>query len=150
MAGKTVSIDRDYRNNNCEKQEMQITALVTFSGYLIPGDHESDSDPDAAAIALRKAGYTVARLPERLRLRLTFPGDDFMWVAACGVITEDWKVVDAVMNQIQSIVDEFGGLCDKGGLTRQTGSRASRSCSNRGSRHGCNDRTAAQNGQCDQ
>jgi hypothetical protein len=83
-----------------------IVGHIVFSGDLSP-------NPDAAAIALRKAGYTVARMPERFRPRLYHPSDDFMLASTGGLVSDEYKVARAVIDEINAIVDGFGGTCDR-------------------------------------
>jgi hypothetical protein len=84
---------------------IKIIGHIVFCGDLAP-------DPDAAAIALQKAGYTVARMPERLRPPLCHPEDYFMQaVIDGGTISDEDKVVDAAMDEINRIVDGYGGTC---------------------------------------
>jgi hypothetical protein len=83
-----------------------IVGHIVFSGDLSP-------NPDAAAVALRKAGFTVARMPERFRPRLYHPSDDFMQATIGGLISDEYKVARAVRDEIDAIVDGFGGTCDR-------------------------------------
>jgi hypothetical protein len=115
---------------------MKIVGFIVFSAvdeYL----GETDGDPDAAAIALQKAGYTVARLPERLRPRISIPGDDFMEAMIdAGVITDEENILftrgrydpavplpermDGVLRTIdremEGIVEPFGGWVEACGF----------------------------------
>jgi hypothetical protein len=69
-------------------------------------------DPDAAEVALRRAGFTVARPSAldqfRIAQRATVAGDDF--IEAYVVATSD-TAIDAVMDKIDKVVHEFGGDC---------------------------------------
>jgi hypothetical protein len=82
-----------------------IGGYVAFSGYDPPGS------PDGAEIALRQAGYEVMRMPAAFRSRMEFPKDDFLLVTT--EIREDrvWDsaVMRHVMNEINAIVDRYGG-----------------------------------------
>jgi hypothetical protein len=77
-------------------------ATIAFS-------HDLDPDPGAAFVALRRAGFEVTMMPEKFRSLLAHPEDDFMEVSIEG--TDDDKVVDAIINEINTIVDCCGGLC---------------------------------------
>jgi hypothetical protein len=93
---------------------------VRLVGHIVfSGDLDIPPDPDAAELALRRLGYTVARLPDRLRHRITVPGDDFMqayvdvrvadeWKAASD---DEWKAAGAIMDEVNAIVDGYGGAC---------------------------------------
>jgi hypothetical protein len=82
-----------------------IVGWIAFTGDL-------DPDPDAAAIALRAAGFAVTRMPAKFRSRLAHPLDDFMLVSIGGTMTDDdEKIMIAVMDEINAIVDGYGGLC---------------------------------------
>jgi len=91
----------------------RIVGHIVFAGNL-----DDPPDPDAAEIALRRAGYAVARLPDRLRKRIRFPGDDFM--QACTDVTTTAGVADEltsiIMDEINQIVDEYGGTCMECGV----------------------------------
>ena len=97
-----------------------IGGYVTFSGYtceLNPdgsfapasiAERPGDNDPDGAAAALRRAGFHVTRMPASFRSRLEFPLDDWMLVTI-DVLTDDDKVLIAVMREVGAIVDRYGG-----------------------------------------
>src|SRR5262245_61874508 len=97
-----------------------IGGYVTFSGYtceLNPdgsfapdsiAERPGDNDPDGAAAALRRAGYQVTRMPQSFRSRLEFPLDDWMLVTT-NVLTDNDKVLIAVMREVGAVVDRYGG-----------------------------------------
>jgi hypothetical protein len=97
-----------------------IGGYVAFSGYtceLNPdgsfapagiAERPGDNDPDGAAAALRSAGFHVTRMPPSFRSRLEFPLDDWMLVTT-NVLTDDDKVLLAVMREVGAIVDRYGG-----------------------------------------
>ena len=87
-------------------KKQRIMGEVVFSSSL-------DSDPIAAAAALRKAGYEVTTLPEEFRSRLEEPGNDFIEVSIDGYA--DDKIIDVIWNEIKAIVRQYGGLCDSCG-----------------------------------
>jgi hypothetical protein len=84
-------------------KERPLRAFVAFSGNLV------ELDVDAAADALRKAGYRVYRLPGKYTTRLTHPLDDF--IEAHTVADDCDKVIDAIMDEVDGIVDPYGGWC---------------------------------------
>jgi hypothetical protein len=99
---------------------MKLTAYVAFSGEF--GDPEWRAafnsteiklDVDAAADALKEAGYEVHRLPEKLRKRLDHPLDDFLeaWIED----DDDDYGMEAVMDEVESIVAPYGGACHECG-----------------------------------
>jgi hypothetical protein len=90
---------------------MKIVGHIVFSGDL-----DDPPDPDAAEIELRKAGYTIARMPERFRPLLYHPLDYFVQAIAEGVVSDEDKVVRAVMDEINHIVNGHGGNCMEGGF----------------------------------
>jgi hypothetical protein len=55
-----------------EMAMMRIMGWIAFAGAV------DESDPDAAEIALRRAGFTVMRLPAKFRRQLAHPDDDFI------------------------------------------------------------------------
>jgi hypothetical protein len=69
----------------------------------------NNPDPDAAAVALCRAGFQVTRMPEKFRSSLAHPQDYFMETAINASDCE--KIVDAIMDEIDAIVDRYGGLC---------------------------------------
>jgi hypothetical protein len=83
---------------------VKIVAGVVFDG-------ESDHlDPDAAEVALRRAGFTVARPSAldqfRIALHIGVAGDDF--IEAHIDVPSDTSI-DAVMAKIDMIVEKYGG-----------------------------------------
>jgi hypothetical protein len=87
---------------------VRVVGHIVFGGELAP-------DPDGAVIALQKAGYTVARMPERFRPHVYHPEDYFMLAVIGGTISDEDKVAGAVMDEINRIVDRYGGLCHECG-----------------------------------
>jgi hypothetical protein len=84
----------------------RITGSIAF-----PGD---DSDPESAVAALRQSGFEVIGMPEELRSRysrLHFPYDSFWEASKDGFDNE--RSVDMIKDEIDAIVDRFGGLCDE-------------------------------------
>jgi hypothetical protein len=96
-----------------------LMAKVAFSGEF--GDPEwttadwpeVELDVDAAADELRKAGYEVYRLPDKYGGRLAHPLDDFLELRIEGV--DDDTLMKAIMDEVNAIVDRYGGLCDECG-----------------------------------
>jgi hypothetical protein len=86
---------------------MTIAAWCLFCGN-IPGNN-----PDAAAEALRAAGYQVFRLPPLLKVALEFPGDDFLEIRREGV--DDEGSLMAMRADAERIVEPFGGGIDCSG-----------------------------------
>jgi hypothetical protein len=82
---------------------MTISALCIFSGNM------PKSDPDAAAEALRAAGYQVFRLPAELN-KSEVEGDDFIEIRREG--DADDAAIDAMWADAQRIVDPFDGGVD--------------------------------------
>jgi hypothetical protein len=60
----------------------RIGGYAIFPGYTIDG-----TNPDAAAAALRRAGFHVTRMPQSLRSRLEFPLNDWMLVTTVFSLT---------------------------------------------------------------
>jgi hypothetical protein len=86
---------------------MRIGGYVAFDGYS-----NDPPDVDGAIIALRYEGYQVLRMPEELRSRGQ-PLDDFLLAMRDG--PNDDKFVDTVWDEIQTIVDRYGGdVCECG------------------------------------
>jgi hypothetical protein len=79
----------------------KLMASVAFSGDLNP-------DPESAAAALRASGYEVFLLPDGHPL-LAHLLDDFIEVVIASAA--DDKIVRAIMDEINGIVDPCGGLC---------------------------------------
>ena len=73
---------------------MTISALCIFSGDL------PQTNPDAAAEALRAAGYKVFRLPPALKKKLEVEGD------------ADDDSIDAMRADAERIASPFGGYVD--------------------------------------
>jgi hypothetical protein len=80
-----------------------------------------DPDPDAAERDLRRVGYTVARMPDRLRPFLYHPQDDFLkaYIDVTVDVDDRMKTSSVVMDDIQKIVDEYGGACMECGAEPQ-------------------------------
>jgi hypothetical protein len=77
---------------------------IAFAGDL-------DQDADGAEIALRRAGFHVTRMPDKLRPGLAHPEDEFMEASKAGTDAD----AIAIMYEIDAIVKPFGGLCDEVG-----------------------------------
>jgi hypothetical protein len=90
------------RTQRAERRVMstQVMAYVAFSGYS-----DYPIDVDGAAVALQEAGYTVHRLPDKYRKYSQLPLDDHMEVVIAG------RDMDDVFDEVQDIVDNFGGDC---------------------------------------
>jgi hypothetical protein len=82
---------------------MTISALCIFSGDL------PQINPDAAAEALRAAGYQVFRLPPELN-NSEVEGDDFIAIRRKGDADDD--AIHAMWTDARRIVDPFGGDVD--------------------------------------
>jgi hypothetical protein len=50
-------------------------------------------------------------LPAKFRGRLAHPFDDFMIALIGGTVTDESKTMGAVKDEIDAIVDGYGGLC---------------------------------------
>jgi hypothetical protein len=82
---------------------MTIFALCCFAG-----DFEQ-ANPDAAAEALRAAGYQVFRLPPELN-NSEVEGDDFIEIRREGDADDD--SIDAMRADAERIASPFGGYVD--------------------------------------
>src|SRR5262249_27612385 len=80
-------------------------------GHIAFGGDCEACDPDAAADALREAGYTVARYPLKYRVTLLHPLDNiFMVWREVPISNPDIeRVADVVWDQINNIVDATPG-----------------------------------------
>jgi hypothetical protein len=93
----------------------KLLVCVAFGGELgdpeFTNDLERDFDlnPDLAAAELRQAGYEVFLLPDKYTGRLAHPLDDFIEAVVVG--SNDPKVIDALMNEVEAIVSKHGGVC---------------------------------------
>jgi hypothetical protein len=85
---------------------------MKIGGYIAFGFQCDGFDPDGAEIALRRAGFDVIRMPEKFWSRLELP-DDFILVTTDG--PDDDKFTGAVMDEINAIVNRYGGLLDEWG-----------------------------------
>jgi hypothetical protein len=72
-------------------EKVRIMGAIAFGGDLNP-------DSIGAAVALRRAGFEVIMMPEKFRLRLAHPEDDFMEASIEGI--RDNKIVEAIMDEI--------------------------------------------------
>jgi hypothetical protein len=88
-----------------EENIMTIAALCGFLGNI------EGNDPDAAAEALRGAGYQVFRLPPELKAATCeIEGDDFIEVRREGADDDD--AIDAMWADAQRIITPFQGEVD--------------------------------------
>jgi hypothetical protein len=76
----------------------KLMAYVAFGGGREP-------DPDSPAEELRRAGYDVFRMPDRHPI-LAHPLDDHIECLIEG--SDDSKIIDAIMGEIDGIVDQHG------------------------------------------
>lgn len=98
-----------------ERVTTRLMASIAFGGGL--GDPEftddlerhTDFNPDLAAAELREAGYEVFLLPDKYSIQLAHPLDQFIEAVIVG--PDDAKVIDAISNEIETIVGKYGGLC---------------------------------------
>jgi hypothetical protein len=87
---------------------------VIFSGDL------DECDVEGAAAELRRRGFEVLHMPEKFRRRLLHPLDDFLEVSITADLpggsddlgADDWKIVGAVMDEVNAIVDPYGAMAD--------------------------------------
>jgi hypothetical protein len=86
---------------------------MTIMGWIAFAGDSAKSDPDAAEIALRRASFTVTRLPAKFWNRLAHPDDDFIIALIGGIVTNEDKALGAIMDEINAIVHGYGGLCDE-------------------------------------
>jgi hypothetical protein len=82
---------------------MIISTLCIFSGDL------PETNPNAAAKALRAAGYKIFRLPPELRAKLEVEGDDFIEVRRRARAD---AFLETIMAHVERIVSPFGGYAD--------------------------------------
>jgi hypothetical protein len=93
----------------------KLMASVAFGGasgepnFTDEANLEAVLDPDLAADELRQAGYEVSLLPDKYGGRLAHPLDDFIEAAILGKNVP--KVTTAIMDEIDAIVGQYGGLC---------------------------------------
>ena len=88
-------------------QKTRLGAIIIFSGDL-------DPKPEAAAEALRKAGYYVINMPEELRPHLAHPRDDFLEVVK-SIVCDPEDIMDEasnMMDELHEIGDRYGALAD--------------------------------------
>ena len=88
----------------------RLVACVAFSGDLNP-------NVSAAAVALARQGYEVALMPERYRPLLCHPLDDFLeaFKRVRGNEEAITRATSGMMDEVNSIVDAFGGDCFESG-----------------------------------
>ena len=88
----------------------RLVACVAFSGDLNP-------NASAAAVALARQGYEVALMPERYRPLLCHPLDDFLeaFKRVRGNEEAIAKATSGMMDEVNAIVDAFGGDCFESG-----------------------------------
>ena len=85
--------------------QKRLKATVAFYRDLEP-------DPDAAAVALRQAGYEVAMIPEKI------PGINLMEVTKC---IDEVKQLMEMMDDVETIVHPYEGMCkDRGEIVGST------------------------------
>ena len=85
--------------------ETRFVATIIFSGDL-------DPDREAAAEALRKAGYQVTKMPEEFRPQLAHQRDDFLEVVK-SIVCDPEDIMDEasiMMDELNEIVDRYGAL----------------------------------------
>jgi len=92
-------------------EKLRLMLRIAFNG--------PDCDPDGAAIALRKAGFTVRRMSARLRTQLSAlrPWDDFMFVSA-GRAPVPRKGLPAIVDEVNCITNPYAGFCHRGEVVR--------------------------------
>jgi FAD/FMN-containing dehydrogenase len=92
--------------------EEKIMKAYRIVGHVVFGG-ELDPDPVAAEIDLRSAGYTVARMPDRLRPFLYHPQDDFLkaYIDVTVDVDDRMQTASRVDAEIQKIVNQYGGDC---------------------------------------
>jgi hypothetical protein len=81
---------------------MKVGGYVAFNGYS-----DDPPDVDGAEIALRRAGFHVIRMPEKLRSR-GLPLDDFLLAVTDGP-HDDKFVSSTIWDEIKAVVDRYGG-----------------------------------------
>ena len=91
--------------------QKRLKATVAFSGEMTM-TLLGPRDPAGAAAALREAGYEVVMMPEKFRSRLGHPGDDFIEVTKRIVGDDVYQAIDAMMDDVNTIVERYGGNCD--------------------------------------
>jgi hypothetical protein len=92
-----------------EPRMIKVMALAVFSRC-------DELDPDAAADALRKAGYTVQRLPPELSAQM-LDLDEFIEAHIEAPIDgrDDNTIIDAIWSEVDAIVNRYGGEVAEGG-----------------------------------
>jgi predicted metal-dependent peptidase len=91
----------------------RVIVVVAFSG------NDEDLNVDRAALELEQCGYEVTRLPDELAARQTHPLDDVLEALIDVDGSVDGKVLDAIMQEVYDIVDQYGGDVIKWGLLRE-------------------------------
>jgi hypothetical protein len=90
----------------------KLMVNIAFGGGL--GDPEFTNDPgrdfelDPERAELRQAGYDVYLTPEKLSPLLAHPLDDF--IEALIEAPDDPKVINAIINEVNVIVEKYGGV----------------------------------------
>ena len=97
------------------QMQKHLKATVAFSGEMDHDPAGAAADPARAAAALREAGYEVVMMPEKFRSRVGHPGDDFIEVTKRIVGDDVYQAIDAMMDDVNTIVERYGGNCDNGG-----------------------------------
>jgi hypothetical protein len=84
----------------------KIVGIIGFSG------NDKGRNPDACADALRAAGFAVTRMDERynrlMEIPPGIPGDEVMEAVKAGTVDDVWEEID-------EIVEPFGGDCNEAG-----------------------------------
>ena len=76
-------------------------------------------DPDGAAVALRRTGFEVTMLPEKLQSRLVNSEDDFIEASMDG--TDYDELVLAIMAKINAIVGRYRAIPSRQTMSRLRG-----------------------------
>lgn len=92
-----------------EHEMQKLFAMVFFSGNTDCGPEENISDPEGAAVALRRAGFVdVVELPLDPKAPFFQAGDRAFEAAMVSALTED-----AVFDLAHEIAWEYGGECQE-------------------------------------
>jgi hypothetical protein len=102
----------------CDAAKPKLMTLAIFGGGLLgPG---FEPDVDAAAAEVQQAGYEVLRLPDKYRKYLYHPLDDFfeVYIEAPDDPEDVDEAIRAMTEEVDEIIDKYGGLCDCTGPVR--------------------------------